>query len=140
MPEPDLRHERIQFPLRALFAFTLLAAVLAALARSLNGLEGSGPMVASLGIGLTVGLATFLIVQHVRLTCLLVSLLLGFVSVNGFWFSSHMIAYGCGVFAGGIIGWKLEGASRAQCPIWLARVQDLQDGQSETRPTKSWGS
>ena len=106
MPEPDLRRERIQFSLRALFAFTLLVAVVAAVARWVIGLEGTGPIVASVAIGVTVGLTTVLILQRVQLGCLLVALLVGFVSVNGFWFLSHMIPYGCGMFAGAIIGWK----------------------------------
>jgi hypothetical protein len=106
MPEPDLPPERIQFPLRALFVFTLLAAVLAVIARWLIGLEGAGPILASVAIGVTVGLTTVLIVQHVRLTCLLVMLLIGFVFMNGSWFPSHIIAYGSGVFAGAIIGWN----------------------------------
>jgi hypothetical protein len=106
MPEPNVRGERIQFSLRAMFLLTLLAAVLVTVARWLFGLEGSGPILASMAIGLSVGLATVLIVQHVRLTCLLVTLILGLVGANGFWFSGQMIAYGCGVFAGAFLAWK----------------------------------
>jgi hypothetical protein len=106
MPEPDLRRERIQFPLRALFTFTLLAAVLAAVARWLIRLDAPWPILASAAIGGTVGLTTVLIVRHVRLTCLLVTLLVAFVFTNGFWFSSHMIAYGSAVLTGGLIGWR----------------------------------
>jgi len=107
MPVTGSPRERVQFPIRALFVFTLLAAILVSVFRWLLGLvENPLPVFASTAIGLAVGVTSVLIIRHVSLTCLLSTLLLVFVLVNGLWFSGSLVVYGCGLLVGAIVAWK----------------------------------
>ena len=106
MPETREQSERIQFPLRAMFVLTLCVALLATCVRWAIDLEAPIPKLGSAAIGVFVGAATLLILQHVRLDCLLVALLIAFVIVNGFWFTGRVTYYLAGLLIGATIAWQ----------------------------------
>jgi fatty-acid desaturase len=105
MPEVQAKRERIQFPLRALFVFTVAAGLLAALTRWLIRIENAAPLLFATSIGFAVGFAIMVILQNVQITRLLECLLLVF-AICGLWFSGGLIGYGCGVFIGAVVAFK----------------------------------
>lgn len=105
MPDPQTQCERVQFPLRALFVFTVVAGFLAALTRWLIHMENAFPVLVSTSTGLVIGFVTVVILQNAQITHFLVTLLIGLV-VCGLWFSGGFISYSSGVFIGAVIALK----------------------------------
>ena len=92
-------HQRLQFPVRAIFVLTLFAGLLAGVARWLLNVDGAGQYVLSVSLGFMLGFAIPVILDHVHVTAFLITMLV-ILCLFGLWFATRRFGY----LVGGIVG------------------------------------
>ena len=134
MSDSDNQSERIQFPLRAMFVLTLVAALLALLVRQVMGMEHRTSILSGAAIGFFVGFVIILVLRHVDLDCLLVFLLVIFGLVNGCWLRGAYLPYAGGLLSGALTAWRgLEAVN------WLLGVCGVTVSRPRGRPPRHGG-